>query len=76
MLSDVEIARIEKRDPARGAMLRAFKAVGNPARAAARLGVHHQAVYQWRRCPKHRVAALARISGVPKHELRPDLHPA
>jgi DNA-binding transcriptional regulator YdaS (Cro superfamily) len=42
---------------------------------AARLGVAHSTVLRWaeRGVPPHRVADVARVTGIPAAELRPDL---
>ena len=61
-------------DP-RQAMKRAFDAVGGPAQLATPLGITVQAVGQWDEVPPLRVIAVERASGVPRHELRPDLYP-
>ena len=58
-----------------GALGRAIKAVGGPAKLAASLDISIQAVSQWDEVPPLRVLAVERISGVPRHELRPDLYP-
>ena len=42
---------------------------------AAGLGLHNSAVYQWRRVPASRVLDVERITGISRHELRPDLYP-
>ena len=42
------------------------KALGN---------VSSQAVSQWKRVPADRVLEVERISGVSRHDLRPDLYP-
>ena len=61
--------------PKTSALGRAIKAVGGPARLAASLDISIQAVSQWEEVPPLRVLAVERISGVPRHELRPDLYP-
>jgi DNA-binding transcriptional regulator YdaS (Cro superfamily) len=44
-------------------------------RVARELGVTRAAVTKWRRVPAERVLAVERISGVSRHDLRPDLYP-
>lgn len=49
---------------------------GGVAHIAQRLGLHHTSIIGWRkvgRIPAERVAAVSRLAGVPKHEIRPDL---
>lgn len=48
---------------------------GATVEIAAALGITSQAVTQWRRIPAERVLDVERITGVPRHELRPDLYP-
>lgn len=48
---------------------------GMKSRLAKELGITSQAVGQWDRVPAERVHAVARITGAPLHELRPDLFP-
>ncbi len=42
---------------------------------ARELGITHGAVSQWRRLPAERVLDVEKITGIPRHELRPDLYP-
>ena len=42
---------------------------------AVELGITHSAVSQWRRVPAERVLAVERLTGVSRHDLRPDLYP-
>lgn len=60
----------------KAALERAIKAVGSLAGLADPLGISIQAVSQWDEVPPLRVLAVERVSGVPRHELRPDLYPA
>jgi DNA-binding transcriptional regulator YdaS (Cro superfamily) len=57
---------------------RAVLAAGGATAAAAKLKLTRQAVERWARkkhVPADRVLALEALSGVPRHELRPDLYP-
>lgn len=47
-------------------------AVVNLARA---LNITSQAVSQWSRVPAERVLDVERATGIPRHDLRPDLYP-
>jgi DNA-binding transcriptional regulator YdaS (Cro superfamily) len=49
---------------------------GLMAKVARELGITRAAVTMWRRVPAERVAAVERVTGIPPHELRPDLFPA
>lgn len=40
---------------------------------ASALGIKHQALYSWTRVPAERVLDMERITGVSRHEIRPDL---
>ncbi|MGQ3671646.1 transcriptional regulator [Xanthobacter sp. TB0136] len=50
----------------------AFRDLGL-AGLARQLNVRRQAVYQWRAVPPSRVLEVERITGVSRHDLRPDL---
>lgn len=41
---------------------------------ARELGLSPGAVYQWRKVPAERVLDVERITGIPRHRLRPDLY--
>ncbi len=53
--------------------LRAIR--GMAARVARGLGVSQAAVSKWPEVPAERVLTVARITGIPRGELRPDLYP-
>jgi DNA-binding transcriptional regulator YdaS (Cro superfamily) len=55
------------------ALQRAIDAVGGAAELARRIGVKRQAVSAWRRCPADKAKAVQTITGVSRHDLRPDL---
>jgi DNA-binding transcriptional regulator YdaS (Cro superfamily) len=57
------------------ALKRAVDRVGGQAKFARLIGVTAQAVSQWDEVPPLRVLAVEQVSGVPRHELRPDLYP-
>ena len=57
------------------ALRRAKAAAGNAAKLARKLGITAQALSQWDRVPAVRVLDVERITGIPRHELRPDMHP-
>jgi DNA-binding transcriptional regulator YdaS (Cro superfamily) len=54
----------------------AVEAAGGIAQLAALLHIRHQAISQWkaRRVPAERVLEIEQATGVPRHELRPDLY--
>lgn len=54
---------------------RAAKAVGSKSELARRLGVAVQSIQQWSRIPAERVSDVEKVTGIPRHELRPDLYP-
>lgn len=57
------------------ALLEATRAAGSVTKLAALLGVAPQAISQWRQPPATRVLAIERVTGVSRHDLRPDLYP-
>jgi DNA-binding transcriptional regulator YdaS (Cro superfamily) len=82
--TSVEMALYERRvtpadvfETALRATKAAKKAAGGDRALAEKIGgLTRQAVSQWRRVPAERVLDVERASGVPRHELRPDLYPA
>lgn len=55
---------------------KAVDAAGNASILARRLGVKRQSVQQWKKqIPAERVLEIERLTGVSRHELRPDLYP-
>jgi DNA-binding transcriptional regulator YdaS (Cro superfamily) len=60
------------------ALSRAVKAAGGQAKLAEALGIYQSAVAKWvanKRVPAERVLAVEKITGVSRHELRPDIYP-
>lgn len=57
---------------------RAAGEVGGVTKLAEILGIKRPALYQWKRVPAERVAAIeeATRGKVSRHDLRPDLYPA
>lgn len=54
---------------------RVFKAAGGVQKLAKALQISAPALYQWDRVPTERVLALEALTGIPRHELRPDIYP-
>lgn len=57
---------------------RAIKAAGGPRKLASLIGIRYQAVQNWvvrRKVPGERVLRIEQLTGVSRHELRPDLYP-
>lgn len=52
---------------------KAISEAGGGAALAAKLGITRQAVYQWDRVPPQHVLDVERVTGVSRHQLRPDL---
>jgi DNA-binding transcriptional regulator YdaS (Cro superfamily) len=61
------------------ALRKAIKAAGGQVRLARRIGIGQTAVSNWLtkrgKVPAERVLAVEGASGVPRHELRPDIYP-
>lgn len=49
---------------------------GGAARLASALGIARPSVCEWKLVPPKRVADVARITGLPRHQIRPDLYEA
>lgn len=58
------------------ALKKAIEAVGTGNALARRLGISPQALSQWDEVPPLRVLQVERETGVPRHELRPDIYPS
>ena len=55
------------------ALDKAITAAGGAAALARHLGITSQAISQWDRVPVTRAAAVERLTGIPRAELRPDV---
>lgn len=55
---------------------RAVRIVGGVSKLASALGVTRSAVSQWDTVPMERVFEVAKLAGIPAHEIRPDIIPA
>ena len=54
---------------------KAVKKAGGVTSLARKLGIKHNAFYVWKRVPAERVLEIERITGISRHDLRPDLYP-
>jgi DNA-binding transcriptional regulator YdaS (Cro superfamily) len=54
----------------------AIAAVGSMTELSLRLGISIQAISEWKRVPAMRVLQVEQATGVPRHQLRPDLYPS
>ncbi len=52
---------------------RVLAAAGGPSALAGKLGIRAPSIYSWTRVPAGRAAAVEAATGIPRHELRPDL---
>jgi DNA-binding transcriptional regulator YdaS (Cro superfamily) len=57
------------------ALNKAAKVLGGRAQLARALGITKASTHEWRVVPVLRVLAVERVSGVSRHELRPDVYP-
>ena len=51
----------------------AAKEFGGVVKLSLALGLSRAAVSNWKRIPAERVLEVERVTGIPRHELRPDL---
>lgn len=58
---------------------KAIEVAGGQSALGRLIGVRQQAIYSWvhgtGRAPAERVLAIEKATGVPRHELRPDIYP-
>jgi hypothetical protein len=74
--AELEPPPVPNATPAWGALQRALKAAGGASALARAIGLSRQAVQQWKRIPGTSVEAVHIATGIPPHELRPDLYGA
>ena len=55
---------------------RVFQTYGSCAAVAAAFGVSRQSVWAWKEIPLRHVKAIRDFTGIPLHELRPDVYEA
>lgn len=48
--------------------------VTNVAELAHRMGLKRQTLYQWERVPERHILTIERLTGIPRHLIRPDLY--
>jgi DNA-binding transcriptional regulator YdaS (Cro superfamily) len=46
---------------------------GMPARIARECGITRAAVVKWEKVPAERLVVIEKVTGIPRHELRPDI---
>lgn len=49
--------------------------VGGISELARRLGITHPALYHWPRVPANRVLQIEKLTGISRHDMRPDIYP-
>lgn len=52
----------------------AIKVAGGPSSLSRKIGISPQAIGQWRQIPAERVLDVERITGISRHDLRPDIY--
>ena len=59
------------------ALARAIEKVGGPVALSRLFGgkLTRQAIEQWKRCPPARAIEVEKLTGISRHELRPDIYP-
>lgn len=52
---------------------RAVREAGGVVALSKALGITHNAIYSWKRIPPGRVLDIERVTGISRHDLRPDI---
>ncbi|HLX18415.1 MAG TPA: YdaS family helix-turn-helix protein [Bradyrhizobium sp.] len=55
---------------------RVISAAGGIGKIATHIGIRQNVVSMWSRVPPKHAVAVAKLTGIPLHELRPDIFPA
>lgn len=53
-----------------------FAAAGGITAFAEKIGVDRTTPYAWTKVPAHHARKVAEVTGIPRHEIRPDLYEA
>lgn len=69
MLIKLGMGTIEAASP----IERAIAVAGGASALSRRLSITPQAVLQWKECPPNRVLEVERLTGISRHDLRPDI---
>lgn len=67
--------KLNEQKRAEAAIKLAVARMGGVSATAEKLGVTKGAVSKWELCPPARVHDVAKLSGIPKEDLRPDYYP-
>ena len=62
-----------KKDTLFEAQISAINKAGGAYVLADKLGIRAAAIYQWRKIPINRVNKIAKLTGIPREALRPDI---
>ena len=65
---------VMSKSPTRKAVDEAIRASGSLKKVAERLGITSQAISQWDKIPPRHVLSIEALSGVSRHDLRPDIY--
>jgi len=55
------------------ALIKAIDIIGGPAVTARQFNISVQAVSKWKKAPANRVIEIEKMSGISRHDLRPDI---
>lgn len=53
----------------------AAEKAGGLSELARKLGIKHNAFYRWHQVPASRVLQIEKITGISRHDMRPDIYP-